>query len=426
MRVLFAPTLTSFSDQSQMRMRKMINALKVPGNTIGILNSEDHNIKNQQGVIYLNAISEINEADWDIILVQNNLNLRRVGRQVRKKPILFISDNSRKKDQIINLPNLYQVISTGKDADASNRGISSELMVCLNIPVYKPSKISYTNSAENKQYTLVYFVNENDENLKTSRAVIKAVNYIPYSTLTVVTSRENIAILKEVANHNITFLSDKGSPGKHFSKYDVVVANEEVAVAALLSKKPVIIVGINGLGGLVCSDNLNDFMRTGFKGRIGGTHDEDIPVGLLDYEIRYAVGIEEEKNTPFIDETGYIALKSYYGNAWRKRFMQVLNTNLCMYQYLTNKKMLIKLIPGLSENIFLQHLKENSEVAIINKLSGKLVGSIGKEEALIINSCNRLLTIEAIIEKHKEYPAKDIIDFIVQLWQNKVLMLRLP
>lgn len=428
MRVLFTLDPTNTSELSKIRMRKMVKALQCPGNSIGILNGEDQNLnKKHKDVMYMNDVSEINEADWDIVLVQNNPNLRCIGRRIRRKPVLFISNGGRKKDHFINLPNLYQVIETEKDNYSVAKSIPLELIEFISIPVYKPFKIPQQVSAQNKHYTLVYFVNEKDEDLKVSRSIIKVLNYIPYSSLTVVTSHENITILREIANHNIAFLSDKGAtPGKHFSRHDVVLASEDIAMAAVLSRRPVIVVGVNGLGGLVCSDNLLDFMRTGFKGRIGGTYYEDMHAGLLDYEIRYALGIEEEKNTSFIDDAGYSSLNNYYGNSWKKRFLQVINTNISLYQYLTNNKMIVKLVPKVPENIFLQHLKENNEVAIISKLSGKLIGSIGKEEALLIKSCNGITAIETIIEKHSEYSAKDVVDFLVQLWQNKVLILRMP
>lgn len=429
-RLLFAPDLETSSDYSKIRVNKILEILINAKFEIGLLDAKEGVElvkKKYSDLIFFEDILDVNEKDWDIIFVQNSANLQRIGKKVLRKPIVFISNSDKKEDLFLNLPNLYEVIKMNSYSSLYTDMLNTGFIKFISIPVFKLYKPIVSTLEHEKHYKIVYFVDPDDQDLRVALAIIKAINVISYVLLTVVTTIENVNLLREVANNNISFVSPKTKSLKSFFlKHDVILASGELAIPAILSGRPVVIVGIKGLGGLVCSDNIDDFRRTCFSGRIGGSIYEDIPYQLLDYELRFALNLEDKECSSFINQNDYKDLRESYNTNWELQIVQTVNANVSLFNYIRIKKLTLKLIPKINHNVYFQLLRNGEKAAVLDKSNGRLFGVIGKTEYLILLECDGKQRIDEINEKAVDISMEDVIEFVLQLWKMKILILITP
>lgn len=428
MKLLIIFGSNSTTKKTEIIFQKIITLISKRSNTIKILFTGNYNLNYRKNGLVLDKPYDINESDWDIIIIQGFTNLIEFSTKIKYKPILYISTEANKENQCIPLPNLFKVIVTDFEVDPTAWGIPCEL---VNFILIFPFKFALTNKTRSgsrisDHYSIIYFASSNDENLKVSRAVLSVMNSITDARLTVITAVDDSKLLKDSANSNINFLSKKNITSKDFANRNLVICSEDVAIIAILNKIPAFIVGVNGLGGLVCSNNLRDFVRTGFKGRIGGARQEEIPFHLFKYQLEESFACIAN-NKALLDESELEFCKNYYLSNWMREFSKQLNECISLHFHFNNKKLVMKLIPKVSKGFTIVKTKNNGEqIFIINNISKKRIGIIGKDEELIMSFCNGLDTIESITHKNKSnYSATDIIKFISQLWENKVIVFNL-
>jgi hypothetical protein len=172
-------------------------------------------------------------------------------------------------------------ITTNWCINPNSLGIAKELVYNAyenygDISIRKPRhaktkwRVAYiSNKGLNEEY---YFVAK----------IISLFNKLSSINKVIYCSVEIISDLKKIANEGIQFIALEE---KLSIETDIVLCFGSGAVHILKQALPVIIVGTHGLGGWVEEDNLDYFIRTGFKGRPGGSFDEEIPLALLAEEI---------------------------------------------------------------------------------------------------------------------------------------------
>lgn len=95
-------------------------------------------------------------------------------------------------------------------------------------------------------------------------------------------SRLRVRILLEAEGSSFEMVTSNDNVDQWIEKADIVVGSGAIALEGVLHRKPVIVVGEYGFGGLLNPDNLIVHHRNNFQGRIGGRKDEYFPLdGLL-------------------------------------------------------------------------------------------------------------------------------------------------
>ncbi|TKC56554.1 hypothetical protein FBD94_22840 [Pedobacter hiemivivus] len=374
---------------------------------------------------YFSKEQGLNEDDWDIVIVQGNHHLLSVVKYIKKKPLIFLCNSSDLIDQYIDFPNLYKVIITD-DALSMKFDLPVSLISRINI-----NGINYWNIKTSKQIAdrskVLYFATDETIGLNVTRIMVKVFNTNPDIDFTIVASLNVLSILKSLVNGNVKLTKTPMSLKGLFQNHYLVISSKEIAISALLSGKAVIVAGINGLGGQVNKDNLKDFIRTGFKGRIGGTIGEEIPEQLLDFEITKTlktVRTYDPFNVDKLDDLVIRPLKDAINNKWIDQLCLQMENCINLYKYLKSKAGRLLLKPKIASNIQLNEIKEKEEIytVLVNEISGKVLGKLGKDEISILRLCNGRLCIHEISKIKIEYSEKDIVDFVLMLWKSRILI----
>lgn len=76
---------------------------------------------------------------------------------------------------------------------------------------------------------------------------------------------------------------------------NIVIGSQQVALNGILHKKPVVVIGEYGSGGLLTSENVLAQYHNNFSGRIGGTHEEYFPLEQLQHDIEKAFTVSTQE-----------------------------------------------------------------------------------------------------------------------------------
>lgn len=108
-------------------------------------------------------------------------------------------------------------------------------------------------------------------------------------------SKLRIRILLEVENPRFKMMTSNDNVDEWIKEADIVIGSGAVALAGVLNRKPVIVVGEYGFGGLLSPDNVAAHHHNNFRGRIGGMKDEYFPLSelLKDIERGFRLSLQE-------------------------------------------------------------------------------------------------------------------------------------
>jgi len=423
MKILFAARFSDPREIIRADLRLLLNAL-TKKHSVGVVGHEHaierHSLWN--GSI-LKDHSEIDPKDWDVFLVQGHSNLLAIKALTTTKPIIFLSASPDQEDQCANFPNLYHVLTTDRRSSPVTWGLTPELTAYLPLRRLKLlNDLNRNKPVDQDQYQLLYIVGNDDEGLQLTRNLISVIGSFNYLNCQVACSQTTGVLLKRISNGNISFLKKMGYNQAVLDRQDLIIASGDHAVKAVLERKKVIVVGQYGLGGLITGDNIGDFVKNGFRGRIGGVKDEPVPGSLLDFEIRAALGIEatEAEAWEAITEQQYQQLKKYYVVDWEKQLDELLTQVHQLYSLVHSPRQLLKLKPRISKNISIKRGEQESGITLIP--SGVHVASIGILEMQLLNLLDGRLSVSEIIESSPELGKSVITSFIKELWRHKIIM----
>jgi len=269
----------------------------------------------------------------------------------------------------------------------------------------------------------ILFVSSTNENTHHHiRLVMRIVNLLSEVELTVVCSSDEEFLLRSASYSSTKFIDHAYFKENGFDQYNLVITNRELAAHALHLGYPVLILGENGLGGLVNKHNLNDFESSGFNGRIGGSPKEPVPAELLLNEILVGLNIHDSIQDFEYEATGncdYV----YNSKKWETDILQILLSIHKLHSLIKAKdfqNLLIKCSSGFdlypSQSI-------QGETLIINRFTGICVGSLNEMEARIMKDFLSEGTSAGL--NISGFSKLDIENFLIELWQEKVLNFRI-
>lgn len=424
MRILFVIKIIDIDYFTQSRILKLIKVSANNNDVITIVDENDRIFINRlENLVRFSSLSEITHDDLDIVISNDSNCLNVIRSKVKAKPIVFLSAGNHTDNSCRNFPNLYGVFVIGTNQFQLNN-IPNEYYLYLNVSSirYYKNRLDRSNISVSRA---VFFYD--DESLSLARSVIVVFNYLPYVQLTIVSSPRNARILKEIANTNISFSTLGSSLNRFYQKNDFVIASKEFAKASLINKMPTIVLGINGLGGLVMSENIRDFCRTNFEGRVGGVKNEPVPLDLLEFEIKHTqheIIKARATNCSLIRDSDYLSFKRFIIEDWVALYQNKINEISNLYNYVSNKKLFLLLTPRVTSNIIIKYNEYLRKSMVINKLTGKVLGGMGNDEHKILGYCTGNRNVAEILAENKEFSETDIIAFFLELWKKKIIILK--
>ena len=332
-------------------------------------------------------------------------------------------------NQFKGLDHLLHCIVFSKDVVVTEWGIPNEMVTYLCPPI---ANIDMPESCcQSNDILRVYYIlpsASDDPGLSISRTIILALNGQLNINLYVIAPTSVISVLRAIANDHILFKEYTDEFWESFTDCNILLASESIAINGLLNQIPVIIIGNHGFGGLVTDDNIQNFIVSGFRGRIGGAVKERIPVASIVYEIQYVLSLLEfSYNKPFhllSIESMNLLVKAFVENGSIDKVEKIVFANQQLCDSLANKQDLLNLKPFLSSCVYIEEGlgNDDSEKLLINANINKILAVVGADEMNIINRCNGKNTIQEIIIKTDLFEEEEVINFINELWQAKIIL----
>lgn len=197
---------------------------------------------------------------------------------------------------------------------------------------------------------------------------------------------------------------------------DLIIGSGEAVTRTITLKKPCIIVGERGYGGILNNDVFNYQYIHNFQGRIGGSLEEYIPENLILEDINTVFSYKESVLYD-LTSSNYNLLQnqqSQIKNRWRQCLSDIIKNS--------SDSNMIDSIIHISKDYALIHLSD--EIYIISEVhTRKIHSQIGKDEADIINlfaGGNYLQ--QAISNSAFSDKPELIIDFVKILITEKILI----
>lgn len=75
----------------------------------------------------------------------------------------------------------------------------------------------------------------------------------------------------------------------------------------------------------------------------------------------------------------------------------------------------------LKDAIFIKNFNNDDEVCIIDNSTGEILGAVGQEELHLISFFTGKITLEKMLEDLNDYDEEDIKEFIIQLFEQKII-----
>lgn len=250
----------------------------------------------------------------------------------------------------------------------------------LSIPYSKINDIK--SIEENQEFDYFFIFKENTVLLK----VLLFINLLHNKKIALFCSFKDFQ--KKLFNVNVTFINDNNFEETLISAKTVIGEGELIAKAVLL-KKPAIILGNNGYGGLLTEKNIISQYHQNFSGRIGGVINEMIPLNLLqlDFETLTNVDIEVIRRTKEILEQEIEKEKSQL----QKKIESII--------FIDKNNLSIHLVKNPDYSYFL--ISSLNEYIVIHSTTNKLLYQIPIEEFNLIEEFSMPISVDSLIAKIK-------------------------
>lgn len=326
-------------------------------------------------------------------------------------PLIYCALEEEKPIQLI--PSLHRIVTFSPFKPLNPWGFPENLFInYFPLPEIEPSTISKNN----QQKRILHIPSSNDYNLYATRNIIRFFNQHSSFQLTIHYFGDKEE-LEYICNPNIQINNGKTDHNIKWEDYDIFIGSEDYAVEAIFQKKPVIIVGKRGMGGLVVPENINSFFRYRFEGRNGGELQEYIPERILNAEIQHIETINIEN----ILNENYYLLHKILPHHLSAPFLMLeiqkiiqLNRNILSNQY-------NNIYPSLQKHIQFIHSDHNS--FIINTLTGNFMGELENDAIEWLNEMKGNTPLSDLLNTIRIEEKEEGIAFIKELWDKKIIIL---
>lgn len=362
----------------------------------------------------------------DILIVIDNECLEYLG--VIKEnlpPIVFLFDGE--FSDFVHQPVLQKIVLINNDFSSQHiHGVPKELLLSAPLNFQEIDCLAAKRTELRLVKKILYVLPQDEIRLYTAKNVISFFNFKPEYSVTILTDKNNQFLLKQISNDNIIFGCFDELNLDYILQKDLVIANNKVAKTCLCLGIPVFIVGENGLGGLVKTENIKDYYRTRFMGRIGGVYGEEVPLKLLELlleeDIHYVNKLAKANSEIVLTSE----LVRYIGRS-NLQSLEILN-RLFIELHIKAVKMNDKthfttLYVKSFSNVKAVNTSNSGtdEAILIDSDTGKILGALGYEEARLFNNCQDYIKISSLHSSFPDFEIEDINSFLRQLGMEGVL-----
>lgn len=334
-------------------------------------------------------------------------------------PVIMILNADDYQSQVPYLKNVKKIIALDKyPLFKIWSGIPEEIILHAPLFAFEDSRVQFR--MEDNKLNICWFPPKEDQILSSTKTLIYIFNHIPNCKLHIFTSPRNKFLLEAFCNKNIFFLDEIEHSDINLC-FNLVIGSTNIARLALSQCRPTFILGTNGLGGMVTPDDLDHFERTGFKGRIGGVPNEEVPLKLLEALLIDAIKELDFSNTPHqILARQEMKNKLFRSNSdsLKKIAQELQQTHQLLTDIKTNNLENYLIIKN--RNIRITS-RENGEQLLSNQDTGKILGTLGEEEGLLFDSFIKGKLFKDILLEFTDFEVEDLVDFVKDLIERKIV-----
>jgi|GEM_PF-2320307 len=327
-------------------------------------------------------------------------------------PIVYICNNER--DCPTNMPSLSKVIVIDDRIKKLFLDMPAEKLMYSQLDINVNDNITLNRSRSEVKRILYVLGNETILYVK---RVVKLFNQNTHLNFVIQVNPLQKFLLEDCCNDNIKLLEVLDS-----DRNDLVIGSGNVIHSAILEGMPAFVLGTNGLGGLVRTENLRDFYRTHFKGRIGGTDGEDIPFRLLKIMFDEAINsINNQHQVCDADLVKEVLIRSNTNGVLEclQAFINTINNSKAYSDYSLFRLFKIKTY----SNIVFINIDNQKECLIIDAQTEKLIGMLDNDEREIISMCSHGCTFEDLSRKFSDFDFEQLKSFLIEMKENNVIYL---
>jgi|GEM_PF-6571551 len=357
--------------------------------------------------------------NFDILIVAGYLTSISVSEV--NKPIIYLSNG---QNFISDSFLLDKIILIGPNVNFKSWfGIEKEKLI------HAPLNLYINNYRENLKRKvrkeikkIAYIPNGDSDSFINSRIVMSALNGLLNYKITVFINRNGRSILESIANANIRFEEDSNARNL-LGQFDLIIGDKNTANAAIIERVPLFVLGRCGLGGLVTSSNIKDFMRTEFNGRIGGVPEEEIPLELLKLMLTDAISkvndlMKMGSNT--IEDTIIDSLIDFRNDSCLDKILKEIRDTYQRFSTLSQGSLIhYKMIKVLT-SVLIQD--DNNEGCIVSSYeTGQVLAILGADEFSILKTCINGIHIQDLYSRFPEYSSQEIDTLVNEFFENQIV-----
>lgn len=339
----------------------------------------------------------------------------------------------------VNLKELIHCVVFGKGPSPRELGVPPESITFMRVPFDKfRLERSPVFPGEHQGPVVCYILRalEEDRGLRITGAIIYALNCLLKAKLCIMAPAAVIESLRQIANGNISFVeyvpgAGHNGFGDFLSGCDLLLASKDIAINGLLNGIPVIVIGDQGLGGLVTRDNIGNYMAAGFTGRIGGGVNERISVSMLLYEMDYALDLliagDEEVGMQLACLSDRLLEETSLQEDYLQEIDRIVRQSRELCAALDDGASFLALRPCLASSVRMEIgvCKTSEETVLVNMYTNKILAVAGKEEMEVIRLCKGAYTINEIADRCGFDEPSEIGDLMRELWEERIVLFNL-
>jgi len=293
---------------------------------------------------------------------------------------------------------------------------NKSLIFRMGYPIKKMKIQNKTILKENNKVILIAFEEQNSNELYIRIASI--INSLIPFRIKIIVNKKDFPC--SIFNDTV-ICCDKHEFGKLINTADLVIANKTFALQALLTQKPLIVLGTRGIGCLVKPSTVKYHYEHFFNGRIGGEIGEYIPSKILLNEILDSLEMKQ-------DELNTLVLSNYKWLQETKKIqseelLHFINKTVSNYNIIAKPHNILEAYLFISPVFSLVPIKEGKYM-VINNITNCYHSTIEKEEAEILHFFRERNNVSSVMFKSGYNEAQNnFIDFIADLIKEKILLI---
>ncbi len=369
------------------------------------------------------TLEDSNNIPFDIIIAYKRLGLQQILPFARQKrvPIIYVTDGNEMITAYPDITSIAKIVVVEDINAVPMKMLRKDLIHVIPIlpPLHFSSETQSTSKKKASEEKKRLLIDISRFNLKYTSVVYQLIPLCNILINIDITILYDETPLLPFFNTNITVLNKNMVLIEEIiAKSDMVIGNGDAIIRSVVAGKPCVVIGEQGYGGIVTSQNLKIYYQNNFQGRIGGYLDEYIPEHILQDDIQSLTTLDIEKRKELV-EGNKKTLSDIYKEltkSWKNVLIETIQQENQLINNLSDCT--LQLSPDLALLPF-----PDEKFALTYKATRQVHSNLEKEEAAIIMLFNEPVKVKKALKKsdYKE-EATMFMEFIQMLVIEKILM----